>query len=1075
MRTMKHWALAVMTAAALALAGCGGGGGSSPKASGPTPAQQQHTTVSAAITAAETAVDGLTDMSTDEDVAAAETAIAAARTALNGASLLSANEVNALDNSLDAIDDNLVMAKADIAEHRRMVAEEMTNQRMAADNAIETAMTAVGGLSNTSTDADVMAAKDAIQAAKDAVAAATALSMADRDSLTARISMIETTLASTESNIADHRQMVADDNQRMAVSDAIDAAMAAVGDLSETSTDEEVNAAKTLIEAAETALSGATSVLTAEKALELSGRITTIKGTLATTETAIAAHRQQEADDAETQRVADVSAARMAAMQSYMAAAADATEAETAADAAEETSPGSPGAMAAREAATAARAAADAARAAHDAIMDDMTKEQADAEAAKAATEAGKADTQNMIAMRHNNDIQTAAATSAEQQRVRDVAAAKEAASDAVEAAETAKNNAATAATAAEQARDDAHAAYMRAISARTDSTNAKAEYEKAKAAATAARTAADTAETAYMAAKMAADGIMDDDTTLAAQTAQGTAEDEQANAETAAGTADTQKMTAETAETAAMAAANKHVVGLLMLANAVHITTAADPDANRDETEIGLIEKNRLAHVKVVNTAVSTANADNPVATTPTSPYHDSASLTASVDVTASWQYYGNLGTDGIISDAAAVTSDATNADTKPGEGLPMISLTVPGSTDALELVHDDAATEDTDETNFEQGPGLGAFSHEKYFGRYNDADTSGTVNGGDSYQRIILFTDLTQAKATVPAESVSLTNEPVSMASRVTPTAAPATTGEDIHDFAGTYDHDGNPDTAPIAGTFDCVDPTTCRVQRSGTGNNGEHVTGQTKVTSISGYRFTGTGTTAEVLSKLDDTWLAFGVWLTETVVDNGVNTYAFGAFADGGAAVGANGEPSAVDSVTGNATYTGKAAGVHSTATEVEFFHADATFNAKFGDGTEIGTITGMIHNIMSGGRPVGDNIELVVADPGATSLTPNILTGGTFSGRARMTDTGRDDDSGEDIYRMTGGWSGTFYNHMADDTTTTPLDESTRAPGSVAGTFGVGRADDTTTMDVDETESYVGAFGAHCSGSNCNPHD
>ena len=1074
MRTMKHWALAVMTAAALALAGCGGGGSSTPQASGPTPAEQQHTTVSAAITAAKTAVDGLTDMSTDADVAAAETAIQAARTALTGASLLSANQLVDLNNRLNAIAGDLTTAKADIDEHRQMVADQMTSQRMTADNAIETAMTAVGGLSNTSTDADVMAAETAIQAAKDAVAAATALSMADRGSLTERIEMIEGTLETKETAIASHRQMVADENQRMAVNTAIDDAMTAVEALSETSTDEEVNAAKTLIEAAETALSGATSVLTAEKALELSGRITTIKGTLATTETAIAAHRQQEADDAETQRVADVSAARMAAMQSYMAAAADATEAETAADEAEETSPGSPGAMAAREAATAARAAADAARAAHDAIMDDMTKEQADAEAAKAATEAGKADTQNMIAMRHNNDIQTAAATSAEQQRVRDVAAAKEAASDAVEAAETAKNNAATAATAAEQARGDAHAAYMRAISARTDSTNAKAEYEKAKAAAMEAKTAAETAETAYMAAKMAADGIMDDDTTLAAQTAQGTAEDEQANAETAADTADTQKMAAETAETAAMAAANKHVVGLLMMANAVHITTAADPDANRDETEIGLIEKNRLAHVKVVNMAVKTANDDSPVANpVGTAPYH--GGVAATDGVTATWHYYGDLGDDNIVSDAAAVTSSAANADTKPGEGLPMISVNPEGGGDAVTLIHDDATTEDTDETNFKQGPGLGDFSHEKYFGRYNDADNSSTVNAGDSYQRIILFTDLTQAKATVPAESVTLTNEPVSVVARVTPTGAPSTTAETLHDFTGTYDHDGNPDTDPITGTFDCVDPTTCRVTRSGTGNNGEHVTGQTKVTSISGYRFTGTGTTAEVLSRLDDTWLAFGIWLTETVVDGDENTYAFGAFADGGAAVGDDGEPASVDSVTGDATYTGKAAGVHSTATEVEFFHADATLNAKFGDGTDIGTITGMIHNIMSGGRPVGDNIELVVADPGATNPSPNILTGGTFSGRARMTDTGRDDDSGEDIYRMTGGWSGTFYNHLANDPDTTPLDESTRAPGSVAGTFGVGRADDTTTMDVDETESYVGAFGAHCSGSNCNPHD
>ena len=70
-----------------------------------------------------------------------------------------------------------------------------------------------------------------------------------------------------------------------------------------------------------------------------------------------------------------------------------------------------------------------------------------------------------------------------------------------------------------------------------------------------------------------------------------------------------------------------------------------------------------------------------------------------------------------------------------------------------------------------------------------------------------------------------------------------------------------------------------------------------------------------------------------------------------------------------VTGDATYRGKAAGVHSTATAVDFFHADATLNAKFGDGTDdVGTITGEIHNIMSGGRSVTESIELLVADPG-----------------------------------------------------------------------------------------------------------
>ena len=78
----------------------------------------------------------------------------------------------------------------------------------------------------------------------------------------------------------------------------------------------------------------------------------------------------------------------------------------------------------------------------------------------------------------------------------------------------------------------------------------------------------------------------------------------------------------------------------------------------------------------------------------------------------------------------------------------------------------------------------------------------------------------------------------------------------------------------------------------------------------------------------------------------------------------------------------------------------------------------------------------------------------------------------DPAGEGIYQMTGTWDGNFYNHMENNPDTDPVTENERAPGSVAGTFGVGRDDIMSTMDMDETESFVGAFGAHCTGSNCN---
>ena len=771
----------------------------------------------------------------------------------------------------------------------------------------------------------------------------------------------------------------------------------------------------------------------------------------------------QDAIDAEDQRVMDVAAARIAAQGSYEAAEADATKAEMQADDAEAAAPGSPGAIAAREAAMAARTAAVAAKAAHDAITDGMTKMEADAKAQEADDEAGKANAGYMTAKAENDDIQTTGSQIAENNRQQAVSDARRYGGMAADNAKSSADDARAAANAAKTASDNANDEYERAMSARTNAVKAKEEADKARAAYMAADAAANDAHTAYVAAKAAVDGVMDDSTLEDANTARDDAEDQEGIAAGHETTAMTQQMMAETAQGKATEYADTHVVGLLMMANAVHITSAADPNANPDETEIGLIEQNRLNHVANVNTAVHVTTGGPLTVRDPV--------LTAVDDqgggtVTATYPYFSGLGAD----NALGGTGD--NADTGPGEGKPAISVD-PATGDAVALIHaalgadGEAGTDDDVMANFVLGPGLGAFSHEKYFGRNNDTDDDGVFDAGETRQRIILFTDIEQANAPADEITASVSNIAVT-ASRIDTLG---TLVADTRNYeTGEYDHDGNPNTATMTGTFTCTNPATCSI----TVQSGE-------VQSISGYTFTSLADeviVAAVASEEDDTYLAFGVWLQETAVD-GTNTYVFGAFADGGAAVGDTDEPdtSTLAAVTGDATYTGKAAGVHSTATEVEFFHGDATLNAKFGDDTAIGTITGMIHNIMSGGRSVSDNIELLVSDPGATDPAPNINAdagGFDFSGRARMTDTGMDDDSGEDIYRYTGDWSGTFYNHMANDTDTADIDESTRAPGSVAGTFGVGMADDAMTMDVDETESYVGAFGAHCSGSNCNPH-
>ena len=163
----------------------------------------------------------------------------------------------------------------------------------------------------------------------------------------------------------------------------------------------------------------------------------------------------------------------------------------------------------------------------------------------------------------------------------------------------------------------------------------------------------------------------------------------------------------------------------------------------------------------------------------------------------------------------------------------------------------------------------------------------------------------------------------------------------------FPGSYDHDGDPNTPAFTGTFTCADPLTCRVDLENTDDQGAYQAGTT-VSAIANYRFTGTRTMASVDAMEDNTYLAFGIWLRETVVDtetSNVNTYQFGAFAGGGGLWDTSDD---ITTVPGSATYKGDATGIHATADRMDFFSAKATLNAAFGDGTELGAITGQIHD-------------------------------------------------------------------------------------------------------------------------------
>ena len=620
----------------------------------------------------------------------------------------------------------------------------------------------------------------------------------------------------------------------------------------------------------------------------------------------------------EIQRVMDVDDARTAAMGSYKAADADATKAEMQAAEAETTAPGSPGAVTAGEAATAARTAANAAMAAHDAIMDDMTKAQADAQASEAATQAGLANDGYLTAMAENDDIQTTGSQIAENNRQNAVTAARKYGGAAADNAMQSATNARAAANAAKNAHDDAMAEYMRAKSARTNSPKAKEYADAAGVAYAAANSAAGGAHAAYMAAKAAVGGVMDDSSLEDANTARDTAEAQEGIAMGHMSTAMTQQTAAEGAEMKATMYADMHVVGLLRMANAYHITGPTIDPANTEADELDAIAKNKSDHVAAVNDAVRAASEDSD------DPSHGGA------EVTATYPH------------SATVPNADADEDTER-TGKPLIALSA-GATAAL--VHARTVEDGDDITdNFVLGPGLGDFPHEKYI---TGRDGDGGENTGT---RVILFTDLEQASEPKDGTSDAVDNAAVSSASRVDITGAvvPAA-GEVARNFPGMYDHDGNPATPAFTGTFTCADPLTCTVNLTDTTDQGAYQDG-TEVISITNYRFSGTRTIPEMNPMEDTTWLAFGVWLTETVEENGVNAYAFGAFADGGAAVG---NADNIEVVTGTATYEGSAAGVHSTATEVEFFSANATLEANFGANDANGMITGKIHDIVSGRR-------------------------------------------------------------------------------------------------------------------------
>ena len=743
----------------------------------------------------------------------------------------------------------------------------------------------------------------------------------------------------------------------------------------------------------------------------------------------------QQALDDDAQRVLDVASARGKAMQSYMDADTDATKAEGQADAAEATAPGTAGAMAARDAAKAARTAATNAKAAHDAITDGMTKAQADAKAADAASAASTANTQYMAAKDENDTIQTAHSIGEEQQRKAAIKRARDDGGTAVANAKKAADDAQDAANAAKDAADDANDAHTAAVNARTDATEAKKQADAADTAYMAAQAAADDAMAAYNAAKAAVDGVTDDSTTDEANAARMEAVKQEGIAEGHKATAMTEQETAEEAETKAVAAAGSYTgdsLGLLAAAN--------DANETNDKTRKATINA-VAAVIKTAATAGNQGGASDTVTAswlgnTPDNPATNNTdeSMTRVLTVTL-----GGVGTN-IVSDTKGTDRNSDDDTTDPGEGPNASMIT-----------------------------GLTGFTH-----GFDISAHSTTSNDPDG-RHAIIFTDKKQGKDQTFQKTVILDNVPVILSRVVAKTQNTNIDPDDLSNTAN-YDHDGDPNTLAVAGTFGvCAVDAGCITAVDGTLGSVVPKGGRIFSTDADGENIS-----ADANATENTEYLAFGVWLTDDVNnDDTTGDYGFGAVAGGGKPVADDGD---ITPVTGTATYRGAAMGVYTKGTakapgSVDYFSADATLTADFGKKgatATVGTVKGTIDNIMAGGMATGDVIKLSGSevDVGSGENIPKAIeeaasisaSGATFSGKTHMgSGTTKDNVT---TYTYTGSWSGRFYNPARNAADT--QDDLTKAPGSAAGTFGVTGTDDMGTKSDatdDVTTSYVGAFGAH----------
>ena len=984
-------------------------------------------------------------------------------------------------------------------------------QQMAISEAIAAAKTAVDGLSATSTDAEVDAAKTLVDAARTALSGADLLSANQVFVLGSSLTAVEGTLAKAKMDIAAHRKQVDDDmkEQRTAANTAISAANTAVAGLSATSTDEDVQAAEDAIQAAKDAVTAATALSEADREA-MSQDISTIETTLAGTKSDIDDHRQMVADEEQRQGVRDAIDAAMAAVDGLSVMSTD-------------------------EEVDAAKDLIAAAEAALSGATSVLTAEQALALQGRISTIEGTLDsTETAIAAYRKK-----ADDDAEDQRKLDVASARMKAMQSYMSADADAGKAETAADAAEETAPGsagAMAARAAATAARTAADNAKAAHDaitddmtkaEADAQAEEAATEAGTANSSYMTAKAENDAIQTADRIgkeqqrtqaiadarsfggAAVANAKQAADDAQAAAD-AAGTAATKANNAymqavngrtdateakkhadaaDAAHTAAQAAADA--------ANDAYMAAKAAIDGVMDDSTTEEAKAARMTAESEEDKAATSkttamtqqADAEDALADAQAAQGEHVLSLLMAandVDQTNAKTRAARIKVvAGRIAAAAASTGNRNDSrdsgeatatviwdenteddpDTSADETVTRyVRVTIADASNGVNTqsqtqnvdANDDGDFDDDGDTkaNAIEIKGLPGFTHGQ------DVSTSRVKAGATANDgHVIVFTNKVQDTAAVTAKAAvsakSLTNDPVSGNTVTKVGATSGTTIPGVTYFEGTDTADKR---AAYTGTLTCAANAECSVTVGGTSDSPTY--------TVEGYTFTGTRKASPAVTESDgvnNDYLVFGVWMDDVTTPvvgafaNGPTTFSPGAHTD-------SGDDNTWAALVGTATYNGAATGLYTQGTSVDYFQGDAKLTADFdkiGTGEtvddELGTITGTISNIMAGGVATGDVINL---HTDATPNDGNITDAGAFAGAAVM---GAYTVKGSVVtYPYNGTWSGQFRGPSAES----GAKGAATLPPDAVGTFGVTGTDDmgTTGTADDVTTSYVGAFGA-----------